>query len=134
MRYRRKRNLVVFRKIYRFFVRTFKLESKIEKDLIQEQAFINISKIISKLDSKLSISPETNFCYVEWNNYFIKFNENSAVITNGKFSYYIWLSTNKSDKLKNKFNREIESRIKKSEDCYKHNTLNNLKEITNQLK
>lgn len=134
MGYKKKKIIVKLRKLYRYFTHTFGFESKEKSDPIQEQTYLNIRRIISKNDSTLSISPETNFCYAEWNNYFIKFSDTSATITNGKFSYYVWLPTKMTDKLRKQFYSTIESRIKISVEAYNHNTLKNLKEIGCELK
>lgn len=134
MSYRKKRALVIIRRIYKYLLRSMNIEYKSELDGIQEQAYLNIRKLLSKEDSVLYISPETHLCYIEWKDYFVKFNENSATIKNGKFSYYIWLPTKKTDNLKKQFNLVIENRIKVRENSYDMNTLKNLKTIANDLK
>ena len=134
MRYNKKKQIVRLRKLYRYIMHSFGIESKEKNDPIQTQTYLNIRRIISKKDSKLSLSPESHLCYAEWNNYFIKFSDTSATITNGKFSYYVWLPTKMTDKLRKQFYSTIESRIKVSVDVYNHNTLKNLKEIGSELK
>lgn len=134
MGYRKKRLLVTLRKIYKVILHSIGVEYKKELDSIQETTYLNIRKILSKEDSKLFVSPETSLCYVEWKDYLVKFNTNSATITNGKFSYYVWLPIKKTDDLKKMFNSVIESRIKVSEASYNSNTLKNLRIISNELK
>ena len=134
MGYQRKRIKVRFRKAYKYILHSIGIEYKKGLDSIQETTYLNIRKILSKEDSKLFVSPETSLCYVEWKDYLVKFNTNSATITNGKFSYYVWLPIKKTDDLKRLFNTVIESRIKVSEDSYNENTLKNLKIIASELK
>lgn len=123
-------------KLRRFFKRFSKSFAPIDdKDIddIQRQGISIIRRMMSKSDAVLLIAPISNICYIEWKQYFIKFTDNSATITNGKFSYYIWLPLATSDSLRQQFYKNVELRRRKMELNYDKKTLENLKDITSQL-
>lgn len=127
--------------MYVFFRRIFRqILGKLEpgphlKDLspIQKKSISIIRQAINKPDSILLIAPISSINYVEWKDYFIKFGDDSVVITNGKFSYYVYLSQAASSKLKEYFNQKVEERRKQMEDEYDQNTIKNFDDMLNSL-
>lgn len=127
-----------FRK--RFYVRMSRLGKKMtmsssenKLDDIQMVMASTIRKMMSKPDSTLLIAPISDICYIEWKHYFIRFGDNSATITNGKFSYYIWLPSDTMLKIKKIFYQHVETRRQMMESQYDKKTLENLKSISNEL-
>lgn len=102
-------------------------------DDIQKQGISIIRRMMCKSDSTLLIAPISSICYIEWKHYFVKFSDNSATITNGKFSYYIWLPSLVSEQLRQQFYKNVELRRRKLETNYDKKTLESLKEINSQL-
>jgi hypothetical protein len=125
----------------RLFVRKFfrRLSKKIEStetnklDEIQLRALCNVRRMITKPDAVLLIAPISNICYIEWKHYFIRFSDTALTITNGKYSYYIWIPSSQLDKLKDIFYKNVEARRKKMEEKYDKRTLENLNLIKEEL-
>ena len=92
-----------------------------------------IRKIIKNPESTLEIGPINGVRYCEHEHYLVKFSDDTAIITNGKFSYHVSLPVITCNKLVDYFNKNIEERITKTEGRYDMNTLNNLEEILNTL-
>lgn len=127
----KKRMIIRFYKLGKIFSTT---ESRPKLDSIQFEMAATIRKMMSKQDSILLIAPISNICYIEWKHYFIRFGDSSATITNGKFSYYIWLPSATTDRLRNLFYNHVEERRMKLEGIYDKKTLENLKVISNELR
>jgi hypothetical protein len=89
--------------------------------------------MMSNQESNLLIAPISNICYIEWKHYFIRFGDSSATITNGKFSYYIWLPSATTDRLRRQFYNHSEERRMKLEGTYDKKTLKNLKTVSGEL-
>lgn len=100
---------------------------------VQKKAFFTIKKLILKQNSVLLIAPVSGSCYVEYKNYFVKFNTTSATITNSKFSYYIEFDFHYGEKLVQFFNTKVEERRQKLEQKYDLKTMENLEGIINSL-
>lgn len=93
----------------------------------------NITKMMAKPDATLLIAPISNICYLEWKQYFIRFGNGSATITNGKYSYYFWLPEQTTDRLKVLFYEMVEERKKKLDQDYDKKTLENLRNIAEDI-
>ena len=126
-----KRFLVTIRNARRKAVK--KMETSEPLDQVQETAVHIAKKMICNKHSELIHAPISGTFFVENTHYYIRFNDNAISITNGKFSYYVWLPGEKSDELKKLFYRITEARSRKLEKRYEETTLNNLKEISNSL-
>jgi hypothetical protein len=100
---------------------------------IQSSAFSITKKLIQNPDSVLLPAPISGTFYVEYKNYFIKFSDNSVIITNGKFSYYVWMSIKKTEQIKSIFNQELERRKTIIEKKYDNQTISNLKTIEENI-
>ena len=109
------------------------VESRPKLDSIQFEMASTIRKMMRNQESTLSIAPISKICYIEWKHYFIRFGDSSATITNGKFSYYIWLPSATTDRLKIQFNNHAEERRMKLEGMYDKKTLENLKIVSGEL-
>ena len=130
----RKRFRVFLRRFFRRFSTNFETVSNKELDEVQLRTIYNVRQMISKKDATLLIAPISGVCYIEWKHYFIRFGDSAVTITNGKYSYYIWLPSSHLDKLKDIFYRNVESRRKKMEEKYDKRTLENLNLISEDLK
>jgi hypothetical protein len=126
-----KRIPVLFRKFKNRLAK--KIDDAKNLDEIQIQTIKNIRIMMSKKDAILLIAPISGVCHIEWEHYFVKIGDSSITITNGKFSYYIWLPVTSMTYLKDMFYRQVEHRRKTLESKYDESTLSNLKSIYTQL-
>jgi hypothetical protein len=126
-----KRKLKLFLgKTWRKMGRTVNPDRRVpELSPMQNKTVSIIRRIIRNPDSILLRDPDTGFYYCELKHYFVKFSDNTAIITNGKFSYYISLPYQTCNRLRNYFDDFIVQRRKVLEDQYDTNTLNNFDEI-----
>jgi hypothetical protein len=120
-------------KLYRICRNLSITESRPKLDSIQFEMASTIRKMMSNQESNLLIAPISNICYIEWKHYFIRFGDSSATITNGKFSYYIWLPGATTDRLRRQFYNHSEERRMKLEGVYDKKTLKNLKTVSGEL-
>jgi hypothetical protein len=121
-------------KIWRSAGRTVNPESRIpDLSPMQSKTVSIIRRIIRNPESTLLKDPDTGFYYAELDHYFIKFSDNTAIITNGKFSYYVSLPYATCSKLRSYFENYIVERRKVLEGKYDSNTLHNFDEILNSL-
>jgi hypothetical protein len=100
---------------------------------MQSKTVSIIRRIIRNPESTLIKDPDTGFFYSELDHYFIKFSDNTAIITNGKFSYYVSLPYATCSKLRDYFDSYVTQRRTILEKKYDSNTLNNFDEILNSL-
>jgi hypothetical protein len=107
-------------------------ESKL--DDIQIESINIVRKMMIKPDATLLIAPISSICYIEWKHYFIRFGDSALTITNGKFSYYIWLPSRSIDQLRENFYRNVELRRKNMEVKYDRRTLENMKSISDEVR
>lgn len=126
-----KRFPVLLRKFKNSLAR--KIDESKNLDQIQQQTIKNIRIMMSKKEAILLVAPISGVCYIEWKHYFVRIGDSSITITNGKFSYYIWLPVTPMTYLKDMFYRQVEHRRKQLEDKYDESTLTNLKTIYGQL-
>lgn len=103
-------------------------------DDIQIEAINIVKKMIVKPEATLLIAPISSICYIEWKHYFVRFGESALTITNGKFSYYIWLPSRSIDSLRENFYRNVELRRKNMEVRYDKRTLENMKSISDEVR
>jgi hypothetical protein len=123
-----------FGKIWRKMGRTVNPDSRIpDLSPMQSKTVSIIRRIIRNPESTLLRDPDTGFFYCEYKHYFVKFSDNTAIITNGKFSYYVSLPYQTCSRLKDYFDNFIVERRKVLESQYDTNTLNNFDEILNSL-
>jgi len=120
-------------KLYRICRNLSITESRPKLDSIQFEMASTIRRMMSNQESNLLIAPISNICYIEWKHYFIRFGDSSATITNGKFSYYIWLPSATTDRLRRQFYNHSEERRMKLEGTYDKKTLKNLKTVSGEL-
>jgi hypothetical protein len=87
------------------------LNSEVDKDYISIQK--KAESIISKaLDSKESIIYQySEIIYIQYNDYTIKFDNRNSLITNNKYTYYITLPSNITNKLFKKYKNNILNKI-----------------------
>jgi hypothetical protein len=107
-------------------------ESKL--DDIQIESINIVRKMMIKTDATLLIAPISSICYIEWKHYFIRFGDSALTITNGKFSYYIWLPSRSIEQLRENFYRNVELRRKNMEVKYDRRTLENMKSISDEVR
>ncbi len=101
---------------------------------LQLEVVENIKNMMAKPDAILLIAPISNVCYIEWKQYFIRFGNSAATISNGNYSYYFWLPDITTDKLKELFYETVEQRRVKLDKEYDKKTLENLKIISENIK
>jgi hypothetical protein len=130
----RRRFRVFLRKIFKKISGNFEDKTYKGLDEIQIRTIFNVRQMITKKDATLLIAPISSICYIEWSHYFIRFGDSAVTITNGKYSYYIWLPSSHIDKLKDIFYRNVEVRRKQMEEKYNKRTLDNLNLISEDLK
>lgn len=126
-----KRGLVKFRRARQKAIK--KIETSEPLDQVQSTAVSIAKKMICNKNSELIHAPISGTFFVEHSHYYIRFNDNAISVTNGKFSYYVWLPGEKSDELKKLFYRITETRSRKLEKRYEESTLKNLMEISSTL-
>lgn len=130
----KRKSKLFFGKIWRKMGRTVNPDSRIpELSPMQSKTVSIIRRIIRNPESTLLRDPDTGFYYCEHKHYFVKFSDNTAIITNGKFSYYVSLPYQTCNRLRDYFNNFIVERRKVLERQYDTNTLNNFDEILNSL-
>jgi len=123
-----------FGKTWRYACRIVNPEKRIpDLSPMQSKTVSIIHRIIRNPESTLIRDYDTGFYYAELNHYFIKFSDNTAIITNGKFSYYVSLPYATCSKLRLYFENYIVERRKVLEGKYDSNTLHNFDEILNSL-
>jgi hypothetical protein len=130
----KKRSKLFIRKVWRKVERTFNPDSRIPQlNPIQTKTVSVIRSIIRNPKSILLKDPDTGFFYLEHAHYFVRFSDNTAIITNGKFSYYVSLPNATCYRLRDYFDHYIIERRKVLETQYDTNTLNNFDEILKSL-
>ena len=100
---------------------------------MQSKTVSIIRRIVRNPESTLLRDPDTGYYYAELNHYFIKFSDNTAIVTNGKFSYYVSLPYSTCSRLRTFFEDYLTKRRKVLENKYDFNTLQNFDEILNSL-
>jgi hypothetical protein len=130
---RRRRIIIRFRRFFKGLGLKIAPNENDVLDDIQKQVVSNVRRMMSKEDSVLLLAPISNICYIEWKHYFIRFGDSAVTITNGKFSYYVWLPSKTTDNLKSMFYKNVEARRMKLESVYDRKTLDNLKIISTDL-
>jgi hypothetical protein len=127
-----KRLSVYLRKASRYFKQNF--EGKVE-DLneVQISSFSLVKKLIKHKDSDLIYSPISLTYYIENGDYYVRYTNNSLTITNGKFSYYVWLPDDKVEILRLLFHSRLESKKIDLDKKYNSNTLKSFEEIHHSL-
>lgn len=133
MTFSKKRITVHFRKIKRKLEKVFKINSEIELNEVQKLTFLTIRKLINQSESTLLIAPLSNACYVEIDNFFIKFDCTKATITNSKYSYYVDYDYENGKKLVEFFNKKVEIRRMLLEEKYHIKTVENLTNIIESI-
>jgi hypothetical protein len=123
-------------KLKRLLVKTRRLQKNFNQvdpmTEVQNTAFALIKDLISNENSTLLIS-ETGMYYLENSHYFIRFTNYEVTITNGKYSYYVWLPIEKTNILRSAFHQSNTRKAKKLERIYELKTLNNLKEMADTI-
>lgn len=100
---------------------------------VQVKAFSITRKLIAHPNSLLVPAPISGTNYVDNSNYLIRFSGNSVTITNGKFSYYVWLPNNKMDLINETFNRSLEKKTSILQNKYDSRTVLNLSQIETDI-
>jgi len=127
-----KRLSVYVRRVNRFLKR--RIEGKeVKMDDIQISSFSLIKKLINHESSDLIYSPISLTYYIENKEHYVRFTNNSLTITNGKFSYYVWLPENKMEILRTIFHSKLESKKIDLDKKYNSNTLKSFREIHQSL-
>jgi hypothetical protein len=123
---------VYIRKANRLLKKT--IEGK-DQDLneVQISSYSLIKKLIKHDDSDLIYSPISNTYYIENGDYYVRFTNNSLTVTNGKFSYYVWLPDKKMESLQSLFHAKLESKKEVLDKKYDRNTLKSFEEIHQSL-
>jgi hypothetical protein len=128
----KKRLSVYLRKASRYFKRNF--EGKVvDLNEVQISSFSLIKKLIKHKDSDLIYSPISLTYYIENGDYYVRYTNNSLTITNGKFSYYVWLPDDKIEILQSLFHSRLESKKTDLDKKYNSNTLKSFREIHQSL-
>jgi hypothetical protein len=109
------------------------MSNEIKMDEVQHNAFRICRKMICDSKSELIHAPISHVYYIENDHYYIRFSSGSVTITNGKFSYYVWLPEKATDELKKIFSRVSQSKSNRLEQRYEETTLENLKEISKTI-
>jgi hypothetical protein len=126
-----KRLVVRLRRMSRSTKSIMSTEEKMDE--VQLNAFRICRKMICDSKSELIHAPLSHIYYVENDHYYIRFSSGSVTITNGKFSYYVWLPEKMTDDLKKIFSRVSQAKSNRLEQRYEETTLENLKEISKRL-
>jgi hypothetical protein len=121
------------KKFGKFIIELINPKKEIKLNDIQSETVNLVKKIMIKPDSILLLAPISNICYIEWNQIFIRFNDNAITLTNSKFSYYVSLPESTIIELNQLFYRLIDKRKRDMEINYDLKTLNSLKELSNSI-
>jgi len=128
-----KRTRVYIRRIARSLSNRMEMGKEQSLTEVQKSSMVIARRMICHPKSELVYAPLSHLFYIENDHYFIRLGDNAVTITNGKFSYYIWLPAKCSDDLKNLFYRILESRKNNIDKKYDQTTLQNLNEIAKNL-
>ena len=109
------------------------MNSKEKLTEVQITSLQIVRRIICHPKSELIYAPLSHMYYVENGHYYIRFGDNAVTITNGKFSYYVWLPAKHTDEIRNLFYRILESRKNIIDKKYDQTTLHNLQAISESL-
>lgn len=118
------------KKFGKFIIDLINPKKEVKLNEIQSETVSLVKKIMTKPDSILLLAPISNICYIEWNQVFIRFNDNAVTLTNSKFSYYVSLPETTIIELNQLFYRLIDKRKREMETNYDLKTLNSLKELS----
>lgn len=118
------------KKFGKFIIDLINPKKEVKLNEIQSETVSLVKKIMTKPDSILLLAPISNICYIEWNQVFIRFNDNAVTLTNSKFSYYVSLPEATIIELNQLFYRLIDKRKREMETNYDLKTLNSLKELS----
>lgn len=131
-----KRKQKRFRIYWRRFINsiTSRFDQTEELTEVQLTAITVARRLICNADSNLNYAPLSSTCYVENGHYYIRLADNAVTVTNGKFSYYVWLPANKTDEIRSLFYRVLEGRKNTIDKKYDQTTLDNLRGIADSLK
>ena len=81
-------------KLKRILVKTRSFQKKFNQvdpmTEVQDTTYLLVRDLIGNENSTLLIS-ESGMYYIENSHYFIRFADYEVTITNGKYSYYVWL-------------------------------------------
>lgn len=102
---------------------------KKELSEIQISTMAIVRKLINNKDSELIYAPLSSTCYIKNSEYLVRFDREGITITNGKFSYFVWINEFRFSELKQMFYNVIESRMQTVEDRFNTNTLSNLRSM-----
>lgn len=128
-----KRTRVYIRRILRSLAHRMDMGKNDSLSDIQTSAIHIARRMICHPNSELVYAPLSHLYYVENDHYFIRLGDNALTITNGKFSYYVWLPAKSTDDLRGLFYRILESRKNNIDKKYDQSTLQNLREIAQNL-
>jgi hypothetical protein len=128
-----KRTRVYIRRILRSIAHRMDMGKTESLTEIQQSAVHITRRMICHPKSELVYAPISHLYYVENEHYYIRLGDNAVTITNGKFSYYIWLPAKTTDDLRGLFYRILESRKNNIDKKYDLSTLQNLQEIAKNL-
>lgn len=128
-----KRTRVYIRRIFRSIANRMEMAKAEPLSEIQTTAIQITRRMLAHPKSELVYAPLSHLYYIENEHYFIRLGDNALTITNGKFSYYIWLPAKSTDDLRAHFYRILESRKNTIDKKYDQSTLQNLKQISESL-
>jgi len=106
---------------------------KKETSEIQISTMAIVRKLINNPKSELIYAPLSSTCYIENSEYLVRFDNSGITITNGKFSYFVWITESSFNDLKSMFYHILESRMDKVEERFNTNTLTNLRSMLHNV-
>ena len=126
-----KRVLIYLRRFNQYFKKS--VDHPLKLNEIQSTAIKTCRKLMCNPNAELIYAPLTHTYYVESDRYYIRMFDDSVTITNGKFSYYVWIPGRMMFELKSLFNRISQAKSNRLESRYDKSTLQNLKEICDSV-
>jgi hypothetical protein len=109
------------------------LDKKKEVDKVQERVIKIFNKVLSFEETELM--KEQSMLYIHWSHITIKLSifDDRLVIMNGKYYYYLSISSHVAEKLRHSFYRKINKRLGNIENRFNSSIIKNLENVLAEM-
>ena len=121
------------RLVYQFKNAIHRLDKKPKHDKIEERILSILTKALSYEETELL--QEQSMLYIHWRHITIKISvmEDRAVIMNGKYYYYLFLSSDAAYKMRQRFYKKVNKRLCSIENKFNNNIIKNLENVLTEM-
>lgn len=121
------------RLIYQLKNATSRFDKVDKPDKIEEHILSILTKALSYEETELL--QEHSMLYIHWRHITIKIStvEDRAVIMNGKYYYYLSLSSNVAHRMKQRFYKKVNKRLGNIENKFNSNIIKNLEDVLTEM-